>query len=283
VSLEKGEEKVSVSGLCHLVGISRQAFYAERKERQREAVDQEAIVVQVNLQRGIHPRIGTRKLQHLITAELARMGIKIGRDRLFEILRKAGKLIRPRHTRSGTTNSRHGMRVYTNRVRGLEVRAPNEVWVSDITYIRTDKGFLYLCLITDAYSRKIVGYEINDSLEATGCVRALEMALLDLPKDKHPIHHSDRGIQYCCSDYVERLEERGLPISMTEMNHCYENAMAERVNGILKSEYALGQTFRTKQQAIAAAHQAVEIYNGLRPHLSLNYRTPLSVHMEKTA
>lgn len=283
MSLQEPEGKRKVSGLCRLVGISRQAFYKEQKERQRQAVDREAILIQVKIERRIHPRMGTRKLLHLIARELERMGIKIGRDRLFEILREAGLLIRPRRGRTGTTDSRHQMRVYANRVKGLEVHAPNEVWVCDITYIRTEEGFLYLCLITDAYSRKIVGYEINNSLEAVGCLRALEMALSDLPEGKHPIHHSDRGIQYCCSDYVKQLEERALPISMTEENHCYENAQAERVNGILKSEYGLDQTFRTKQQAIVAAQQAVAIYNGLRPHLSLNYRTPLSVHMEEAA
>jgi len=278
VSLHDRNEKTTASGLCRLVGMSRQAFYQERRERRKREIDEEAIIEQVKAERRIHPRIGTRKLGHLIAPELKEMGIEIGRDRLFALLGKKGLLIRRRRRRAWTTDSSHGMRVYRNLVRDLDVTMPNQVWVSDLTYIRTEEGFLYLSLITDAYSRKIVGFDIDDSLEANGCVRALEMALKSLPEGRHPIHHSDRGIQYCCGQYVERLERCGMAISMTEKNHCYENALAERVNGILKGEYRLGETFRTKGQAIRLTKQVVEIYNELRPHLALNYQTPSCVH-----
>jgi len=152
--------------------------------------------------------------------------------------------------------------------------------VSDVTYIRTEEGFLYAALITDAYSRKIVGCHIGDSLEAEGCLAALRQALREMPAGRHPIHHSDRGCQYCCHAYVELLQKHELPISMTEVLHCYENAKAERVNGILKGEYELDQTFRTKAQACKAFYQAVHLYNFRRPHEMLGYRFPGVVHAE---
>ena len=151
---------------------------------------------------------------------------------------------------------------------------------SDLTYIRTEEGFLYAALITDKVSRKIVGAHIGDSLEAEGCLRALDMALADLPEGHHPIHHSDRGCQYCCHAYVDGLRERGLGISMTEVMHCYENALAERVNGMLKQEYGLDQKFRSKAQARKAFDQAVWLDNHRRPHTKLDMRFPAVVHAE---
>ena len=152
--------------------------------------------------------------------------------------------------------------------------------MSDLTYIRTEEGFLFAAVIMDRFSRKIVGSHIGDSLEAEGCLRALEMALTVLPQGRFPIHHSDRGCQYCCHDYVNRLQQMGLPISMTEVMHCYENAAAERVIGILKQEYELDRSFRTKEQAAKAFVQAVFLYNYRRPHLCLNYRTPAQCHAQ---
>ena len=172
------------------------------------------------------------------------------------------------------------MPIFGNRFKDKEVRGPHEAWVSDITYIRTEEGFVYAALITDAYSRKIVGAHLGDSLETEGCLRALAQALGELPPGKRPMHHSDRGSQYCSHAYVGRLQAQGMEISMTEELHCYENAMAERVNGILKQEYELDQNFRTKEQAQEAFEQAVWLYNHRRPHLSLAYRTPEQVHCE---
>ena len=152
--------------------------------------------------------------------------------------------------------------------------------MSDLTYIRTEERFLYLSLITDDRSRKIVGWQAADGLEVEGCLRALQQALAQLPAGSRPIHHSDRGIQYCCHEYTQLLESRGLPISMTEHNHCAENAKAERVNGILKQEYGLGQTFASKAQARQAIEQAIWLYNHRRPHVSLDYRKPDEVHRQ---
>ena len=172
-----------------------------------------------------------------------------------------------------TTNSYHHFHKYSNLIKDLEVTAPNQVWVSDITYIRTVKGFCYLALITDLYSRKIVGYDISDSLELTGCLRALQKALASARPAAGLVHHSDRGIQYCSKQYVAKLLKRNIKISMTEENHCYENAVAERVNGILKDEFYLDQCFVNTRNAKVATKNAIDIYNNKRLHLSLGYKT----------
>ena len=153
------------------------------------------------------------------------------------------------------------------------------MWVGDLTYLRTQEGFLYLALLTDKSSHKIVGYHCGDTLEAMGCIRALEMALAGLPKGAKPIHHTDRGSQYCCHAYVERLKKRGLSISMTETNHTAENAMAERMNGILKGEYWLGIEFKNKKEAGRAVDHAVRMYNTRRPHRALGNQFPNVVHL----
>jgi putative transposase len=262
------------------VGMSRQNYYACRRSRQRRDVDEGLILELVRTERSLQPRIGGRKLLWLLQKEFAEHDVQLGRDRFFGTLRASGMLVKHKAAVARTTNSRHSLPVFCNLLKEKKPQAPNEAWVSDLTYIRTDHGFLYAALITDAHSRKIVGAHIGDSLEAEGCVRALDQALSELPKDKRPIHHSDRGCQYCCHEYVERLRHRGLAISMTEVMHCYENAQAERVNGILKQEYEMDRTFRTKDQAKVAFRQAVWLYNHRRPHLSLDYRFPAEVHAE---
>jgi transposase InsO family protein len=214
----------------------------------------------------------------MLKGDMAEAGVKLGRDRWFGVLRANGLLVERKRGRARTTNSRHSLPVFHNLVATMAIEMPNQAWAADLTYVRTEQGFLYAALITDMCSRKIVGSYIGDSLEAEGCIRALDGALALLPGDAHPVHHSDRGCQYCCHPYVERLQERGLPVSMTEVLHCYENAMAERVNGILKQEYEMDRTFRTKAQAITAFEEAVWLYNHRRPHLALDYRTPAEVH-----
>lgn len=265
------------------MGISRQAYYQGEKARQRKVVDEAGIVELVRQERKIQPRLGGRKLLHILQAELERMSIAVGRDRFFEVLRFHDLLVQRKSRRGWTTDSRHGFRWHPNIFKDVEADGPNQAWVSDITYIRTDPGFMYLALITDAWSRKIVGYNISNSLCAEGCQRALTQAFRQLKRGEKPLHHSDRGIQYCCHDYIEMLENKGCEISMTEVNHCYENALAERVNGILKGEYLLGATFRSKKQAMAAVPEAILLYNERRPHLSLDYRTPAEVHNRRQA
>lgn len=270
---------MTVSSVCQKAGISRQSYYQGRHRRQRREVDEQLVVDLVAEQRRLHPRLGARKLHHLIQGELAKAGVKVGRDRLFEILRRRGLLIeRLPADYPCTTNSYHVLPVFKNLIADAAVTQPNQVFVSDLTYLRTEEGHLFLSLITDKKSRKIVGYHCGDTLEAQGCLRALDMALAELPDGARPIHHSDRGCQYCCHEYVNRLAERGLSISMTERNHCAENALAERMNGILKSEYGLGRKLRTKKDARRLVDQAVELYNTRRPHGSLDMQTPSEVH-----
>jgi len=230
-------------------------------------VDEDLVVELVRAERALQPRLGTRKLHYLLKEPLQQAGVKVGRDRMFEILREGELLVeRRRADYPTTTNSYHCLPVFENLIREREVKQPNEVWVGDITYLRTEEGFLYLSLLTDKMSRKIVGYHCGDSLEASGCKRALEMALGQLPEGAQPIHHSDRGSRYCCHDYVNRLVDRGLKISMTEKDHCAENALAERMNGIIKGEYWVGRKFKTKASAREAVDQAISLYNSRRPH-----------------
>jgi putative transposase len=271
-------ERPSVVMLCARVGMSRQNYYAARRLRQRRQIDEDLILELVRRERQMQPRLGGRKLLHLLGPDLEEAGVLIGRDRFFELLAESDLLVVPKPGAPRTTHSRHSLPVFGNLLAGQVLGAPNEAWVSDLTYIRTDEGFLYAALITDAYSRKIVGAHIGDSLEAEGCLHALDQALRSLPAGKFPMHHSDRGCQYCCHEYVERLQARGLPISMTQVMHCYENAQAERVNGILKQEYELDRKFRTKAQARKSFEQAVWFYNHRRPHLRLNYQFPAQVH-----
>lgn len=259
--------------------MSRQNYYARRRQRQRRQVDGELVAALVKRERQLQPRLGGRKLHHRLKPELEQAGVRLGRDRWFEELRKRDLLLAPQPARYPcTTQSYHNLPVFRNVAKDTTVEEPNQVWVSDLSYLRTEEGYVYLALITDKYSRKIVGAHAGETLEAVGCVRALEGALKELPEEARPIHHSDQGSQYCCHSYVNRLQERGLRISMTESNHCAENALAERMNGILKQEYGLGEEFPSKATARRAVRQAVWLYNTQRPHTALNYRVPEEVH-----
>jgi putative transposase len=270
---------VTVVAVCRRLGMSRQNYYARHQHRRRRRVDGEFVAGLVCRERQQQARLGTRKLYHLLKPQLEQAGVRMGRDRLFEELRKRDLLLEPVPAQyPQTTQSFHNLPVFRNVIKDLEVTAPNQVWVSDITYLRTRESFVYLALITDKFSRKIVGWHAGDSLEAVGCVRALERALANLPKGSRPIHHSDQGSQYCCHEYVKRLQESGLPISMTEADHCAENALAERMNGILKQEYGLGVELPSKEIAYLAVQQGIELYNTRRPHCALKYRIPAQVH-----
>jgi len=213
-----------------------------------------------------------------LNQDFEKQQLKVGRDTLFNILRKNQMLTLRKKYSARTTNSYHRFYKYKNSIKDVEVSRPNQVWVSDITYIRTVKGFCYLALITDMYSRRIVGYDISDSLELKGCVRALNKALYQAKDTKDLIHHSDRGIQYCSNVYTQILKRKKISISMTEENHCYENALAERVNGILKDEFYLDQTFTNVAHAKRATKSAIKLYNEIRLHLSLDFKTPNMVY-----
>jgi transposase InsO family protein len=232
------------------------------------------IISEVRKIRRKQPKVGTRKL----CLHLQETGFKIGRDKLFNLLRQAKLLVKRKKRTPYTTYSNHWLKKYTNLFRGVQLTGSNQVFVSDITYLKYEKGFAYLSLITDAWSRKIVGWNVSLSLSAEGAIKALKMALKGVSHPEGLIHHSDRGIQYCCSDYVNELRKNHVLISMTEENHCYENAIAERVNGILKDEFLLGENLSSFEFVKELVTQSIRTYNTERKHMSLNYQTPESVH-----
>ena len=268
--------------MTHCFGLKRDAYYKYKDRADKRLKLEQQIVEIVHRRRRSLPREGVRKLVKSLDDEFTTANLKVGRDTLFNVLRKHHMLTLRKKYSSRTTNSYHRFYKYNNIIKDLEVSRPNQVWVSDITYIRTVKGFCYLALITDMYSRKIVGYDLSDSLELNGCVRALNKALYQAKDIKQLIHHSDRGIQYCSNQYTQILKRKNIKISMTEENHCYENAMAERVNGILKDEFYLDQTFTDVVHAKRATKNAINLYNEIRLHLSLDYKTPNMVYL-KTA
>ena len=280
----KSVEKVRVSGIssisetCSCFDLKRDAYYKYQKRYQKKKELHNHVLELVKERRKVLPREGCRKLYKALQEKFDKQNLKVGRDCLFDILRGNGMLVKRKKSFTKTTDSYHRFHKYGNLIYGFIPTKPNQVWVSDITYIRTVNGFCYLALITDMYSRKIVGYDISDSLELAGCLRALQKALRLAGGVKGLIHHSDRGIQYCSNQYVNELKKKKINISMTEENHCYENAIAERVNGILKDEFYLDQTFFDVKHAQRATKNAISLYNEVRLHLSLDYKTPEMVY-----
>ena len=224
------------------------------------------------------PRLGTRKLYHLLQEQLEHL--QVGRDKLFAILRDRDLLVRPRKSYHKTTKSYHWMKKHQNLVAGLRLERPEQVWVSDITYIPTSKGHNYLSLVTDAYSKKIMGYHLAEDLRAEGPVEALRMAIGKKQYGYRLIHHSDRGLQYCSEEYQHLLTKAQIQPSMTEKYDPYQNAVAERVNGILKDEFDLERGFAHHLEAVKVIAESVGIYNRQRPHLSCHYLTPEQMHRQ---
>lgn len=273
--------QIAIQKFCTVFGKSRQAWYYAISRGQQQDMTDSLIVKMITEIRGQQPRLGTRKLYYLLRPKLQEHKIKIGRDKLFEILQRYGLLIRHRKRKAITTDSNHPFYKYDNLIQQLILRAKNQLWVSDITYISLKEGFAYLSLITDAFSRKIVGYCLWPTLAAQGCINALDMALEQIGRYKilkQLIHHSDRGVQYCCADYVQRLKAYHIQISMSYNGDPYQNAIAERINGILKTEFGLHKNFESIEKANQAMQAAVELYNNKRPHSSLNYLTPNQAH-----
>lgn len=271
-----------MSVVCRLFGKTRQGWY-KQQSRLNNVVLQEAVIIKhVQELRRQMPRIGTRKLQYLLDPLLAQHGMTPGRDKLFDILADYGMLVRRRKRKKiFTTDSNHPFKKYPNLVKGMLVKESGRLWVSDITYISLREGYCYLSLVTDAYSRRIMGYCLWPTLKKEGPLNALDMALSARDGNKALIHHSDRGLQYCCSDYISTLGKEHIAISMTEKGDPYENALAERVNGILKSEFGLGGKFDSFLQASAKVDHVINIYNTLRPHASIDYLTPQQAHLQQ--
>lgn len=223
------------------------------------------------------PRLGTRKLYYLLKPRFEELGIKLGRDGLFDYLRQHNLLIRARRSYTKTTNSRHWMKKHPNLLKDMEICRAEQVFVSDITYLESEQGVHYLSLVTDAYSRKIMGYELSHDLKAHSTVKALRQSVVCRRTHKELVHHSDRGIQYCSEPYQQALRENGIRPSMTDGYDCYQNALAERVNGILKQEFLIYRckTFEELRRLVA---ESIDAYNRIRPHLSLGMQTPEQVH-----
>ena len=274
------EKEVSITAVCRQLGYSKQAYYKSKTNQQKKhcyhiMAKQKVLAVRKQL-----PRLGTRKLYHLLAGDFKKEQIVVGRDKLFSILRKEQLLIVKKKRFTKTTDSRHWMHKYPNLIKGLQPIDPEQIWVADITWLNIKNDYCYLHLITDAYSKKIMGYEVSDNLAATNTIKALEMALKNRNYTTPLIHHSDRGLQYCSAGYTKLLMDNNINISMTQDGSPYDNAIAERVNGILKDEFGLDDTFENMKQARSEAKQSIDLYNTLRPHLSNKMLTPNEMHRQ---
>lgn len=260
---------------CDVFGISRQAYYKQKVCLRAKQEQSENIISKVQQIRMSMPRIGTRKLYHLLEGELS-----VGRDKLFSILRANQMLVKPVRSYTKTTMSRHWLHKHPNLLKDIEVKHPEQVYVSDITYIKSRQRTHYLSLVTDAYSRKIVGYHLSDDLNAESVAKALKMAVKKRRDKLIPlIHHSDRGLQYCSAVYQQVLTKYNITPSMTDGYDCYQNALAERINGILKQEFLFNRC-NNYQDLIELIKQSIDIYNNKRPHLALKMKTPNFMHQK---
>lgn len=270
-----------MSYACKLLGINRQVYYRavnRIKHKQSIATRVVELVEQVRMRM---PRVGTRKLYHLLYDDLK--GLGVGRDRLFAIIKANHLQIVPKRQYHITTDSHHRFRKHKNLIDGLTPSRPEQVWVSDITYIGNRENPMYLSLVTDAYSKKIVGSDVSNSLNASGAINALNQAIKSRMYPNTPlIHHSDRGLQYCCDEYQSQLKGHQINCSMTESYDPYQNAVAERINGILKHEFILGITTADLQLMKKLIKQSINIYNHERPHLSCQMKTPVEMHKQNS-
>jgi putative transposase len=262
---------------CHLFGIDRQVYYRKAKCKTLRQSKAAQVVSMIATIRESMPRIGARKLYHLLSAQLG--PLKIGRDKFFDILRANHLLIQPKRSYHITTNSHHRYRKHQNLILDLSINRPEQVWVSDITYIGKREKPCYLSLITDAYSKKIMGYYVADNLSTQSSIMALRMAIKGrMDKDIPLIHHSDRGLQYCADQYQYLLHKNNIECSMTNNGDPYENAVAERINGILKQEFIIDSYHQDLKIMKTIIQESIDIYNNQRPHSSNYMLTPQQMH-----
>lgn len=246
---------------------------------ERETIQEGLIIELVQSVRRTNPKMGGRKLYSLLKKQIDLIDGGMGRDKFFDLLGRWELLVKRKRKYVVTTQSHHRFYKYDNKLLSFKPNRPHQVWVCDITYVRLKNDFAYLYLITDAYSRKIVGWELSDNLGLSGAIKSLRQAIRQCPDCKGLIHHSDRGFQYCAHEYVKRLKARQIQISMAEAGNCYENALAERVNGILKQEYGLDETFTDIKEAMQVTREGIKSYNEQRPHWSLSLQIPSIVHV----
>ena len=267
--------------IANTFSVSRNTIIRWRNKEIIENNQLAKIKFLVNQVRKIMPRCGSIKLYHILKVDLICEGINIGRDKFHKAL-KALRLLVPKLKKfTRTTDSNHLFNKHSNLVKGMKINKPEQLWVSDITYLKTNNGTLYLSLITDAYSKKIMGYNLADNLKA----ESSKFALINAIKNrKYPnrklVHHSDRGIQYCCPEYTDVLNKFKIKISMTTKYDPYENAIAERINGILKQEFSISDPRIHRSEIENVVNDAIEIYNNFRPHFSCNLLTPNQAHLK---
>lgn len=272
-------KKVGLGVLCGLFGKSRQAYYDTTRRAEKQDFEDAILVDLVKKERKIAKRVGGKKLYLILKPLIISHGIKIGRDQFFEVLRCNDLLVKRRRRTKKTTFSRHRFRKYPNISKDIVVDRAEQLWVSDITYIRVTDSFCYLILITDAYSRKVVGHNFSETMEAEFCVKALNQAIKQrLFVERTLMHHSDRGIQYCSLAYVKVLKDKQIAISMTENGDPLENALAERMNGIFKDNFDVAATFSSFEEAQLTIAQAINYYNNRLPHSSCDMLTPAQAH-----
>jgi putative transposase len=281
--MKKHYMAVGLGKLCRLFGKSRQAFYDHCWRRSDDQIQEALIIDLVRSVRKTLPKVGAVKLLYILDNDFTAHKISIGRDSFFKLLRKHNLLVKTRKRFARTTMSSHHYKKWPDLIQSISVTAVEQLWVSDITYLTTQNGFIYLSLITDVYSRKIVGYHLSQHLKAQGCLIALNKAIGSLSANASVIHHSDRGIQYCCEAYIQALQNSNIAISMTQSGSPYDNAIAERINGILKTEFNLDSNFVSYSAAVPAVHQAIDAYNRIRPHMSCGNLTPEKAHNQTGA
>lgn len=271
----------SLMDYCRLLGISRQAYYQHFWHKEKTDTEQVMLLEEIRKIRKQQPAVGARKLHLMLQPFLSEHHIKMGRDCLFNFLAAHKMLVRRRKKRIYTTQSSHWLRKYPNLIRNMTIRRPNQLWVADITYYKTLSGCIYINMITDAYSHKILGHCVSENMEASNNIKSLEIALKTLGNQvrfNSLTHHSDRGVQYCSNDYVRLLQTNSIAISMTQDGDPLENAVAERINGIIKQEYLDHYKINDLADAIKIMDRSVKIYNQQRLHLSCNLQTPEDVH-----
>jgi transposase InsO family protein len=277
--------RIKLAKLCGWFGITRQAYYQNGWKGAETSIKEDILLKEVLEIRKDHKRMGTRKIYEKLHPFMIEYQIKMGRDALFDLLSSNYLLVRKRKRRIQTTLSFHWLRKYPNLIRGFVPTGPNQLWVSDITFWKIIGGHVYISLITDAYSHKVVGYHVAETLEAIESVQALKMALsgLFMEPDGHfqLIHHSDRGVQYCSFEYVKLLKDNNIQISMTENGDPLENALAERLNGILKDEYLNDSPVTSIKEARKVLERVIGLYNEDRPHMSIGNLYPSLVHEQK--
>jgi putative transposase len=281
--MKENFRNISLADLCSWFGVTRQAYYQSKDRVLHDLIEQEILLVKISDIRKDHKRMGGRKLFFKLEEFMNEHGIKMGRDAFFDLLRDSKLLVKQRKRYHVTTNSNHWMKKYPNLIKNLELLGPNHLWVSDITYWKTKGGHYYISFITDAYSKKIVGYQVADTMQAAESIAALKMAIKSLSTQQTGlIHHSDRGAQYCSSGYVNTLKRNGINISMTENGDPLENAIAERINGIIKGEYLFDFEIKSLSKAKEYLKSVVKLYNEERPHSSIGNATPSEVHDNET-